>query len=362
VAATLPPALAAAKAAALPQLRGAGGNGAFTQLVTTVPIAWETNPAPYTLLGNFNGGPSQPGLASWTDYAVSVGAAIDPSAAAGGGVVYDAQLATCGAASQVFTPVSGGGTFGGAPVLLGSVAHPGLCLGLRGPSPLFAGAITLSLVNCSTPGDGAAAVAWAYNATGAVVTTGDSGVCVDILRQNGTAGAPIVAYPCTYGVNEQWAVVSTSASAGAAAAAQQFRLQSRLANKLCVDFGASPVPPPYVMLSGRIPSYSRGGPPPDGYNLVLSASSPTPASPGSWRLDYKATTLAQGATAGPIVAGAWHTLGLSFVGTKVTATVDGATVATVTDSGSSYGMVALGSGWHRAWFDDFAIGNVTAAA
>lgn len=364
VAAPLPPALAEAKAAAaatLPGLRASSGSGgAFTQLVTIVPIAWETNPVPYTLLGNFNGGPSQPGLVSWTDYSVTVGAAIDPSAAAGGGVVYDAQLATCGAATQVFTPVSGGGTFGGAPVLLGSVAQPGLCLGLRGPSPLFSGAITLSLVNCTTPGDGASAVAWAYNASGAVVTTGDSGVCLDILRSNGTAGAPIVAYPCNFNTNEQWSVVSSSS--GERGAAQQFRLQSRLANKLCVDVAPVPVPPPFVMVSGRIPSYSRGGPPPDGYNLVLSASAPSPSSPGSWRLDYKTTTLAQGATAAPIVPGTWHTLGLAFVGTKITASFDGAVVATVTDTGSSYGMVALGSGWHRAWFDDFAVGNVTAVA
>ena len=54
-----------------------------------------------------------------------------------------------------------------------------------------------------------------------------------------------------------------------------------------------------------------------------------------------ATTLAGGTTTAP-GTGTWHTLGLTFQGTQITATVDGNTVSTVNDSTFLSGQVGIG--------------------
>ena len=53
----------------------------------------------------------------------------------------------------------------------------------------------------------------------------------------------------------------------------------------------------------------------------------------------------------------WHTLQLDLVGTKVTGTVDGKMVGQVNDINATFthGMVAVGSGWHVAYFDNFSV-------
>ena len=51
----------------------------------------------------------------------------------------------------------------------------------------------------------------------------------------------------------------------------------------------------------------------------------------------------------------WHTLSLEVAGDSITASVDGKKVASVTDAKFQHGMVAVGSGWHLAYFDDFSI-------
>jgi len=59
--------------------------------------------------------------------------------------------------------------------------------------------------------------------------------------------------------------------------------------------------------------------------------------------------------------GTWHTLKLELVGKQVTGTVDGKVVGTVTDTNATYthGMVAIGSGWHIAYFDNFTVNAKT---
>ena len=70
--------------------------------------------------------------------------------------------------------------------------------------------------------------------------------------------------------------------------------------------------------------------------------------------------LAAGATPSPVNPGEWHELALSFVGSTITAKLDGAVLSTVTDATTTFGNVAVGSGWHAAWFDDVVVQNVTA--
>ena len=61
----------------LPVGHALASGSAYHQIIDVVPIAWETNPSPYTLIGNFNGGATQQ---PWADYVVSVSAALDLSA------------------------------------------------------------------------------------------------------------------------------------------------------------------------------------------------------------------------------------------------------------------------------------------
>lgn len=53
--------------------------------------------------------------------------------------------------------------------------------------------------------------------------------------------------------------------------------------------------------------------------------------------------------------GKWHHLALEFKGSSVRAIIDRAQVASVTDTSHTHGMVAIGSGWNRAEFDNFAV-------
>lgn len=78
---------------------------------------------------------------------------------------------------------------------------------------------------------------------------------------------------------------------------------------------------------------------------------------GSWALLAGAApaALANGTLPAPFSANASHALSLSTVGPVVSASVDGATLANVSSSAYVAGMVALGSGYHPAAFDNFAL-------
>jgi hypothetical protein len=54
-------------------------------------------------------------------------------------------------------------------------------------------------------------------------------------------------------------------------------------------------------------------------------------------------------------AGEFHTAAVGARGGAVTASWDGALLASITDGSSGYGMAAVGSGWHEAWFDNFSV-------
>lgn len=53
----------------------------------------------------------------------------------------------------------------------------------------------------------------------------------------------------------------------------------------------------------------------------------------------------------------WHELGLSVAGSRLEGSIDGQTIFSVVDHEHRWGSgwAALGSGWHEAWFDDFAM-------
>ena len=120
--------------------------------------------------------------------------------------------------------------------------------------------------------------------------------------------------------------------------------------------------PQFTRVCARISTFKPDGTPPQGYCLIVDANH-------TWYL-------ANGGTKGPVgrdipsvlshgqlpaaVSGgggkvAWHMLSLEVVGSSITASVDGQKVAAVTDTKYQHGMVALGSGWHLAYFDSFSI-------
>jgi hypothetical protein len=55
----------------------------------------------------------------------------------------------------------------------------------------------------------------------------------------------------------------------------------------------------------------------------------------------------------------WHTLRISFSGSTIEGSIDGKVVVRREDIGSAalpqLGMVALGSGWHPAYFGSFSV-------
>ena len=105
-----------------------------------------------------------------------------------------------------------------------------------------------------------------------------------------------------------------------------------------------------VELLGRVEKSNANGV--SGYHFQL-------ATDGTWQLYTvdslaKATVLASGTASAP--TGSWHRLGLSFVGERVDASLDGKTVASVTDRSHRTGQIGLAtSGWQVAQFDNVTV-------
>jgi O-glycosyl hydrolase len=79
---------------------------------------------------------------------------------------------------------------------------------------------------------------------------------------------------------------------------------------------------------------------------------------GTWELNsakFKTPTskLASGKVAFRL--NTWHHLAMAFKGTTIGVSIDGASVANVTDSSHRQGMAGIGTGWNTAQFDNFAI-------
>jgi hypothetical protein len=377
----------------------APSGSAYFNVVNVVPIVWETNPNPYTLIGNFNGGPNQ---SAWTDYTVSASGMIDPSAGGSSwGPQYFADMQPCGsgggsaAPSQAYIVHSADGTLA-TPAFLESAAHPGFCLGVNGADPTTPGATAVGLVPCNMTGGGggggvvagqgsgevaevaaagghgraplspplgasalrAAAVQWQFDAGAKHIVQLASGQCLDVDAQNTSAGVRAVTWPCKpsgQDVNQVWAVQQQPAPGGTVS------LQS-LFEGLCVDLeeGAPATAGVFLMLSMRIASYTRNGAPPDGYSLYLTAS-PNATANGRWSFNFKGTVLAAGDAGMPITPGTWYDMAIRAAGTSLTPLLNGVPLtAAVTDAASAFGMAAFGSGWHHAWFDNFAVANNTA--
>ena len=79
---------------------------------------------------------------------------------------------------------------------------------------------------------------------------------------------------------------------------------------------------------------------------------------GAWKLvaaAYKKPTVTFGLGQGRVVPGEWHRFALTFHGNVISATLDGTQLASVGDDAHAHGMVALGTGWNKAQFDNLAV-------
>jgi len=79
---------------------------------------------------------------------------------------------------------------------------------------------------------------------------------------------------------------------------------------------------------------------------------------GRWKLmntKYKTPTATLGSGLAAFPLKTWHHLELSFTGSNIRASIDGALVANVHDTTHRSGMAGIGCGWNRAQFDHFAV-------
>ena len=138
---------------------------------------------------------------------------------------------------------------------------------------------------------------------------------------------------------------------------------------MCVT--AAPTPPPMtvqppptnVKVCGRIAQYGRGGTTPKGICLLVSTNGTDGTffvtgglggSPGKVReIENVLATGNLPPSVDPMVT--WVELSLEFDGDVATASVNGVQLASVDASAYKTGMVALGTGWNQAFFDDVSI-------
>jgi hypothetical protein len=75
---------------------------------------------------------------------------------------------------------------------------------------------------------------------------------------------------------------------------------------------------------------------------------------GEWNLRIKDSVRVRGRL--PVeAAGKWHTLRLGCEGTLIMITIDGKTLGSIRDETFRSGVAVLGTGWNRAWFDNFSV-------
>ena len=79
---------------------------------------------------------------------------------------------------------------------------------------------------------------------------------------------------------------------------------------------------------------------------------------GTWELDsIKVNNSPASLASGKVFSSAktWHHLALGFKGSSIQVSIDGASVAKVTDTGHTKGMAGIGTGWNSAQFDNFLV-------
>jgi hypothetical protein len=108
-------------------------------------------------------------------------------------------------------------------------------------------------------------------------------------------------------------------------------------------------------LFGRVGDLDQGGQPATGYCLSVSTSGTWDLSSTFWQAPKQSTTQSLASGKIDFKADSWHQLQLVFHGEKITALINGKTVADVSDSTQPEGSIALGGDWNHAQFDNLEI-------
>jgi hypothetical protein len=295
----------------------AARNGSLVQVVPVDPgaNAWVPDPDPLTLIGD---------AVAWADYTVSVQAVFNPFE--GVDAPGTTLLAQCDAASpaQAFffgTPASG--------YLSNTVGFNTQCVNVDGCASdlIFYQCVTTGGTCCGA--DCYENLQWSINANGQLVSA-LNGQCAT------SSGATLNIAPCVTGAPSQtWTYNSTTG---------QLRLP---ASNMCLS---TPPRRSYVSVCARVTKYDGfdAAAPPPGYCVSVNATAGWAATAGS-------TQLAAGVLNGGYNSTAPHTLELTVDGTSISASVDGTQLFSVSDSTYTAGLAGVGSGYHFAAFDNFAV-------
>jgi len=320
-------------------------NGSLQQVVPLNPgaNAWVPNASPVTILGDATG--------TWRDYAVAVTATMPPDAPAlapADAWIY-AQLQPCDASS----PLQMYRWNESAPAYLQLDGLPApdasLCLNVLGcqTDVIFYPCVVSGGTCCGA--DCYANLQWAYDAATGRLTSQLDGHCVTAPTSGG-----IVVAACGAAGNQTWAFVPSASGGGGGdgggSGGGTLQLQLASSPPLCLAMPAPPPPLRFLQLCARLGDFDTFAPPPmpNAYCLQLLAN-------GSWAITTSAATLASGLLPGGVATGVPQRLLLTVNGTAITVAINGSVLAVVQDASLMSGQVALGSGWHAAAFDDFAV-------
>lgn len=352
-----------------PDVMRSSGKLALKQILTEKPIPWYSDPLPFATLGD-------PSPSRWQNYTVSA-SVFTPASASAKTVPVTVVMDACnGSEAQAWTwraiPTKGHrreDTVSEAQVPVGQWIAKGsgenaanICLGRSGSSMSAAGvaAPTVAVVSCDssdltqqwylvnqTNGTGPAA----GQTVNQLASPSAAGRCLDVWGPYTKPDTPVDLWPCRVPArsNQQWYTTPTGSS-GAVHIHSAFDGQCLTVQKPQSSASGTV---PFAMVCGRISSYDscrRGAPvcaPPHGYCLQLLKS-------GAWKLFFGIWEIGSGAVAAETVPQA-HRLALTFVGRRLTASIDGDMIVDMDATNSTGGMIALGSGRHVAFFDDLLV-------
>lgn len=165
----------------------------------------------------------------------------------------------------------------------------------------------------------------------------------------------IVAVPCSSAPGDGAASWAVDPVTGGGAPAGAVALRSLAPAGGCVGLNATLGRLAQLYLSIRVANFTQRDTQPNGYNFVLFQSRDGPAQHAQWELRAGGRLLRAGILGTPLLPGQWASVALTAVGANITAVVDGAAVVSVQDATFGWGMVALGSGWHPAWWDSVSV-------
>jgi hypothetical protein len=189
--------------------------------------------------------------------------------------------------------------------------------------------------SCGAPAGRYPNLQWSYAAATGTLTSDLQGLVLTAAR-NGS----LFALPPAGGANSTW---NWNATSGA--------LSLRGGGGQCVS--APPVAR-YARVCGRVASFSGFAGTLEAYCFSVKASGAWVLAAISGGAEGPGRALASGSLAA-FDPHARTTLGLSFTGTWVTASVGGAQVASVSDGAFAAGNVLLGTGWHGSAWRDFRV-------